>query len=62
MKLFKCECIKGNGQVPTGASVEVVNNGAYPTDENISDALERKYGLRVGSFGIVMENWEIQEV
>lgn len=41
--------------------MEVINS-ARPTEKIISDALERKYGLRVSYMGLVLENWEIQEV
>lgn len=58
MNLYKCTCINGNVNIPKEATVEIIKNG-NPDSDDIKNAIERKYGIKVSSFHCSTANWEI---
>lgn len=49
--LWKCTAVKKWNVVPAGAEVEIIVTGrsGHPNIDQIREALEKKYGLKVGS-------------
>lgn len=61
MRLFNCILKRSSNGIPKGTNVEIINSG-IPTQTNIREAVERKYGIRISNSDISMSNWEREEI
>ncbi|MCV6628625.1 MAG: hypothetical protein OIF50_02075 [Flavobacteriaceae bacterium] len=58
MNLYKCTFLKSSNNIPKGTNVEIIKD-KEPDSDDIKNAIERKYGIKVSSFHCSTANWEI---
>ncbi|MFD2564319.1 hypothetical protein [Aquimarina rubra] len=62
MRLWKLTCVRSSGKALKGMTVEIVTERPEPSSDEISQAVNRKYGIRSTGFNISSSNWTMEIV